>query len=162
MISQGGESNGSGKMLEGVIEREFRRFDIPVFDHSENGDNGDLFAEKFLLRNAPYTSIYGCRSRSEFLYVDFRLQSHIRIECRWQEVSGSVDEKLAYLFLNATRAMPERVIWIVLDGGGARAEAVDWIRREVGQVANKTIRILSLPEARQRIKHVVLRSGDGT
>jgi hypothetical protein len=154
-FSQGGESNHSGRFLEDVIEREFRARGVEVFEFVDKGGNSDLFTARMLLRNAPYTSIYGCQSRSEFLYHDDTLHSHIRIECRWQQVAGSVDEKLPYLFMNAMEAMEEREVWFVLDGGGARSQSVDWLKRKCSQVAAKDIRVFTIPEVRTRIKHLL-------
>ena len=153
-MSQGGDSNRSGQFLEQAIENEFKRRGVKVFAYIDKGDNGDIFEPAFLLKNVPYTSIYGCKSRSEFVYRDFRLHSDIRIECRWQQSNGSVDEKLPYLLENAKQAMPEQEIWLIVDGGGARDLAVDWLKRQAAQVAAKTIRVLTVPEARQRIKYV--------
>lgn len=149
---QGQESNYSGSFLESIVEREFRQRGVPVFQHTENGDNGDLFAARMLLRHVPYTSIYGCDSRSEFLYRDFNREIDVRIECRWQQVPGSVDEKMPYLLRNAQEAMPERCIYFLIDGNGARAGAVEWLKREAARYEAKTIRVLDVPSARQRIK----------
>jgi hypothetical protein len=152
-FNQGQESNLSGQFLEDAILREFKARNVQVFDYDNNKHhNRDFVTECFVVRNAPYTSIYGCNSRSEFLYRDSRLVHDIRIECRWQQVAGSVDEKLPYLYMNAIHAMPEKEIWIVIAGDGARLEAVNWLKCECAKVAAKTIRVLSIPEARQRIK----------
>jgi hypothetical protein len=43
---------------------------------------------------------------------------HVRIECKWQQSAGSVDEKLPYLYLNAIESMPEDHVIIVYGGGG--------------------------------------------
>jgi hypothetical protein len=155
MSTSGWESNNSGKFLEEAIEREFRARGINVFDYTEKHSNTDMFAERFLLKNAPYTSIYGCQSRSEFLYHDDTRYSHIRIECRWQQVAGSVDEKLPYLYMNAVQSMPEKEIWLVLDGGGARSDALDWLKRQCAQLAAKDVRVLTVPEARTRINRLL-------
>lgn len=152
-FSQAGESNLSGQFLEDLILREFMARGVPVFDGDvDKHHNSDWVSECFLVRHAPYTSIYGCNSRSEFLYRDSRLEHDIRIECRWQQVAGSVDEKLPYLYMNAMNAMPEKEIWIVIAGDGAREEAISWLKRECAKAAAKIIRVLSVPEARQRIK----------
>lgn len=153
-MTQGGESNHSGDFLERAIEGEFRQRGVEVFAYSTMGNNGDMFASRFLLKNVPYTSLYGCQSRSEFVFRNFRLGTDIRIECRWQQAGGSVDEKLPYMLLNAIRHMPEREVWLIIEGGGARAEAIDWLKRECAQVAAKTIRVLTMPEARYHIKRV--------
>jgi hypothetical protein len=97
-----------------------------------------------LVRNAPYTSIYGCESRSEFVAVD-RLR-HVRIECHWQETPGSVDEKFPYLLLNAVECMPENEVLILLGGNGARPEAVNWLAREAGKINSKRIFVLNVNE----------------
>ncbi|MGC2423417.1 MAG: PD-(D/E)XK nuclease superfamily protein [Nitrospirota bacterium] len=52
----------------------------------------------------------------------------MRIECKWQQVSGSVDEKLPYLYLNCVEAMPEDYIIIIIDGGGFRAGSITWLK----------------------------------
>lgn len=154
-VNQGNEANRSGQFLEHSIENEFRRRGVAVFEaDSARETNADWVTECFLMRNAPYTSIYGCESRSEFLYRDCRLHSDIRIECRWQQCPGSVDEKLPYLYMNALEAMPEQEVWLVVEGGGARPASVEWLKRKCEHVSAKTIRVLTIPEARQRIKHL--------
>jgi hypothetical protein len=150
-FTQGAESNHSGQSLEDWISREFVARGVEVFDWDPDKlNNSDWVTECYVVKNAPYTSIYGCNSRSEFLYRDCRLDD-IRIECRWQEAAGSVDEKLPYLYLNAVHAMPEKQIWIVLEGGGARDKSVDWLKQQCG-TAPKTIRVMTFAETRQRIK----------
>lgn len=154
MSTQGAESNLSGQFLEAAVEREFRTRGISVFEHSEKQGNTDLFAERFLVRHAPYISIYGCRSVSEFVYHDDLHDIHIRIECRWQQSPGSVDEKLPCLYLNALEAMPEREVWIVLGGDGARTEAVKWLKTRCGQNAVKDIRVMSIVDMRKSVQRL--------
>ena len=48
--------------------------------------------EDVLWKNVPYESIYGTNCRSEFL-LKYKGRK-IRIECKYQEAKGSVDEKL--------------------------------------------------------------------
>lgn len=155
-MSQGAESNHSGQFLETAIEREFAARGVKIFNFNEKQHNGDLFEDCFLLRRVPYVSIYGCHAVSEFLYRDYRLQSDIRIECRWQQVAGSVDEKFPYFFANA-RHVPEKEVWLIVDGGGAKPAALAWLKRECAQYSAKAIRALSIPEARTRIKLLSVR-----
>lgn len=146
------ESNRSGKMLEGLIIGEFKSRGIPVFDDSDKLYNSDWISDRFVVLHAPYTSIYGSDSRTEILYRDCLTGREIRIECRWQQEPGSVDEKYAYFYLNAVQQMPEKEIWFVFGGEGARAGAVAWLKRECAKVAAKQIRVLSIAEARGLIK----------
>lgn len=79
-----------------------------------------------LWKNVPYESIYGTKCRSEFLLVyDNR---EIRIECKSQESSGSVDEKLPYLVKNFTEKVTEKETIIIHHGDGFRAGAITWLR----------------------------------
>jgi hypothetical protein len=57
----------------------------------------------------------------------------MRIECKWQQVSGSVDEKLPYLYLNSIEAMPELSVMILIDGAGWKAGAIQWLKDAVKQ-----------------------------
>ena len=71
------------------------------------------------------------------LYADFYLDDiptfphGLIIESKWQEVSGSVDEKLPYLVANIQDVYPCPTV-IVLHGKGYRLGAAAWLRRQVG------------------------------
>ncbi len=88
----------------------------------------EKYGDELLLTNAPFKTIYGHPGRSEFLLKSARYDLDIRIECKWQQSSGSVDEKFPYLLLNCIEQMPERTIFIIVDGGGAKPGAVRWLR----------------------------------
>jgi hypothetical protein len=77
----------------------------------------------------------------------------IRIECKWQQAAGSVDEKLPYLYLNTIEAMPENSIMILIDGAGWKTGAIQWLKDAVKQkkytteeTKNKNIMVFSLTE----------------
>jgi hypothetical protein len=154
--SQAQEANHSGMFLQDAIEGEFSRRRVLVeYWRKDIGDVGHLFHDKCLLKNVPYTSIYGAASRSEFVYLNQRVEGlRVRIECRWQQEPGSVDEKLPYLFLNAVR-VTEPYVWLVIDGGGARDKALRWIKREARACTTKAVRVYTLTEARSAIKRLV-------
>lgn len=79
-----------------------------------------------LLKNVPYKSIYETNCRSEFL---LRYKGRkIRIECKYQEAKGSVDEKLPYLMMNFTQKVPEEETIIITHGDGFRDGAINWLR----------------------------------
>lgn len=143
-MTQGYEANHSGKFLENIVEREFRARGFICRSFDEDGDNLDMFASKVIVRGVPYTSIYNCMSRSEFVVTDHSRK--IRVECRWQESSGSVDEKFPYLLRNAIERMPEYEILILLGGDGARHEAVNWLKAEAAKIISKKIYVLNINE----------------
>jgi hypothetical protein len=55
----------------------------------------------------------------------------LAIEVKWQQSTGSVDEKFPYLVLNLKECYPCPAI-VVADGGGQRPGALQWLRFQVG------------------------------
>ena len=48
-------------------------------------------------------------------------------------MSGSVDEKLPYLYLNAVEAWQESEIIILIDGNGWKDNAIAWLKKAVDE-----------------------------
>jgi hypothetical protein len=88
------------------------------------------FGDEVLIRGVPYQTIFGIKSRSEFVLCSKRLDdmAPIRIECRWQQAKGSVDEKFPYLLLSMWN-VPEPTVILLVDGGGAKKEAISWLKK---------------------------------
>jgi hypothetical protein len=120
---QGQKAASNGATFEKIIEDYIcGALDIP----STKYDPDHSVHDQILWKNAPYESIYGTRCRSEFL---LQLgERKIRIECKYQSVAGSVDEKLPYLMMNFTQQVPEDETIIIIDGDGWRPGAVQWLR----------------------------------
>ena len=70
----------------------------------------------------------------------------IRIECKWQQSQGSVDEKFPYLYLNCIQAMPEREIILLIDGNGYKPGALAWLKQAVASQDAKLIHVFNLVE----------------
>jgi hypothetical protein len=66
------------------------------------------------------------------------------IECRWQSVSGSADEKLAYLWLNIAAGCYPVPVVVIADGRGARPQALVWLRARVDR--ERLARVFDLVE----------------
>ena len=81
-----------------------------------------------LLRNVPYTTLYGGRGYTEFLLKSQSYNLEVRIECKWQQTAGSVDEKLPHVYLSAAEAVPENNVIILIDGDGFREGAISWLK----------------------------------
>ncbi|MDX2061708.1 MAG: PD-(D/E)XK nuclease superfamily protein [Bacteroidia bacterium] len=123
----------TGNMLESVVLNTFiqKGFKSYAFSHYEKRKE-KIEEHSILLTNAPFENIYGQVSRTEFLAISPDFQSGpIRIECKWQQTSGSVDEKFPYLYLNVIEAMPEKTIVILYGGGGYRHGAIEWLKKAV-------------------------------
>ncbi|MDQ7822456.1 MAG: 4-diphosphocytidyl-2C-methyl-D-erythritol kinase [Candidatus Eremiobacteraeota bacterium] len=153
MASQGGQANVSGNLLEHTVKNVFSSKGFLIVRSQDWHKSPDLFTKELLVTNVRYTSVYGHQGTTEFLLISDKHQKKIRIECKWQQVSGSVDEKLPYLYLNCIEAMPEDHIIIIIDGGGWKQGAVEWLRNAVREKKytsesnrHKAIEVMSLTE----------------
>ena len=153
MMTQGSAANRQGKVLEKTIVPTFESRGFEVVRYSVWHKHPQNYGSELLLKNVPYITIYGQKGYTEFLVKSARFCLNTRIECKWQQSSGSVDEKLPYLYLNCVEAMPESDIIVIAGGGGMKAGAIPWLKSAVTQhkylesdVANKNIQIFSLEE----------------
>lgn len=74
--------------------------------------------------------IYGTALKADFLVTGIEaFSAGLAIESKWQEIGGSVDEKYPYLVENVRRCYPCPAI-VVYGGGGAKAGAIEWLRRQ--------------------------------
>lgn len=152
--NQGQESNLAGKLCEKAIEDAFKARGIHVVSGKiMNLAGGDLFEQRLLIKRVPFISLYGARSHTEFVYQHAG-GLRVRIECKRQETKGSVDEKFPYMVENAKYYMPESYIWFVIEGIGARAKAISWMKNAV-KATEKTIRVFNVSEAQRAIKALV-------
>ncbi|MBP9016445.1 MAG: hypothetical protein KBG17_01710 [Paludibacteraceae bacterium] len=97
------------------------------------GEKSKKYGKELLLENVPFTTVYNHNGNTEFLLISEKFNLKIRIECKWQQVAGSVDEKLPYLYLNTIEAMPEDTIMILIDGNGWKTGAIKWLKDAVNQ-----------------------------
>ena len=127
-MKQGGyHANNSGKVLESIVESSLHAKGFSVVPYKEwSKDIGD-YNNEVLIKNVPYESIYKHSSKTEFLMISDEFNICTRIECKWQQTSGSVDEKFPYLFHNCAEMMTEPHVIILLDGGGAKKGAIEWL-----------------------------------
>jgi hypothetical protein len=129
--SQGQMANHSGNILEQTILGVFLNKGFELVTRKELTAHPERYGKELLIKNVPYRSIYGHNSKTEFVVVSEHYQLEIRIECKWQQNAGSVDEKLPYLYLNCIEGMPEKTIFIILGGGGFKPGAIAWLKNAV-------------------------------
>lgn len=143
----------SGPILEKTVKQVLssKGFEIETYKTWEKDKS--KYGKELLLTNAPFISIYGHDGHTEFLLLSEKYNLKTRIECKWQQTSGSVDEKLPYLYLNTIEAMPEDQIMIIIDGAGWKKGAVDWLREAVNKKkyttqinGNKKIEVFDIKE----------------
>lgn len=152
-ITQGEAANRQGKVLEHTVVPTFQAAGFKVVQYSAWSKAPSSYGTELLLTHVPYTTIYGQRGYTEFLAQSARHGLNTRIECKWQQSSGSVDEKLPYLYLNCVEAMPEHDIIIIVGGGGMKPGAIPWLKAAVKQqkyltesATRKNIQVFSLEE----------------
>ena len=142
-MKQGSKANFTGKQLEefidGVIQRKGYEFVKPNnFKGLKNTDR-PLYTRQLEICK----SIYNTPIRADFvIYHPDKHPSFLIIESKWQESGGSVDEKYPYLILNIKQQYPYAAI-IVLDGGGYKREAEQWMR---SRVDNKLVHVFNMAE----------------
>ena len=143
----------SGNVLEQTVKGAFSGKKFQIVNFREWKRNPEKYGEELLLTNVPYETIYGHGGNTEFLLKSKRYDKEIRIECKWQQGPGSVDEKLPYLYLNIIEKMPENEIIVVIDGDGWKSGSIPWFKKAVtdkkymqGGAFNKTVRVFNLKE----------------
>jgi hypothetical protein len=130
-MERGTTSNVTGNQLEVAVKTVLTGKGFQLVNYREWEKNKEGFGRELLLENAPFTSVYGHKANTEVLLLSEKYQLQIRIECKWQQSAGSVDEKLPYLYLNAIEAMPEDKVLILIDGMGWKPGAVKWLKDAV-------------------------------
>lgn len=127
-MKQGGyHAASSGKVLESIVESSLIAKGLQVINYKQWIKDKESWGQEVLIKHVPYDSIYKHSSKTEFLVMSKEFNVCTRIECKWQQASGSVDEKFPFLFLNCAEMMTEPHVIILLDGGGAKKGAVDWL-----------------------------------
>ena len=131
-IVQGGSTaNLNGKIFESTLIPMFKKHGYIVFSNKElkkeNHQKTYETAPKVIHTNAPFISIYNNKGKTEFLLINRILNREIRIECKWQQSAGSVDEKFPYMLLNCIYAFKEKEIFLLVDGGGYKESARRWL-----------------------------------
>lgn len=130
-ISQGCLANKSGSVLEGIVKGALVPHGFVVVQNRDLEKLPENGRDELLIQNAPYTTLYGSKGKTEFLLRSKKYGLEVRIECKWQQSAGSVDEKLPHLYLSAVDAIPENNVIILIDGNGFRDGAIAWLRNAV-------------------------------
>ena len=106
-MAKGANSNTTGSQLEVAVKTVLAGKSFELVNYRVWDKNREKYGDELLLENVPFTTVYEHKGNTEFLLISKKYDLQIRIECKWQQTAGSVDEKLPYLYLNAIEAMPE-------------------------------------------------------
>ena len=83
------------------------------------------------------------------MYNKLKFPDKLAAEIKWQEVSGSVDEKFPYILENIRKKSPFKTI-IIMDGDGFKEGIKEWL---YSQVDDKFIGVFSLTEFIKWVNH---------
>ena len=128
---QGKKANRNGSNFEDMIETFLSGNGYANIKHKEYISGKYDHLDKVALRDVPYESIYGHTGHSEFTIICKSKNKNTRLECKFQVSKGSVDEKYPYVLENAIKQYPEKEIVIIIDGGGYKEGAVNWLKKEI-------------------------------
>lgn len=150
-LSQGAKANKNGKIFENMCIPIFVEYGFEVLKHKDflKREKAGTLPTRYVIKDAPYRTIYDHRGKSEFL-ICAEDNREIRIENKYQEAAGSVDEKYPYTLLNAMN-YPEKEVIIVIDGGGYKPGARRWIVDRVNEnwlhfAPAKSIKVMTIIE----------------
>lgn len=150
IIQGGSTANRNGKIFEDVLIPLFANHGYEIVQNSMLARFDVDSYDKYVVLNAPFETIYNHKGKTEFLLINKIIDKKIRIECKWQQSAGSVDEKFPYLYLNAVKKYEENDVIILLDGGGYKDGAKQWLENAIDSnwenTSNKNISLMSLNE----------------
>ena len=149
--SQGAQANLNGKIFEDMCIPLLAQHGFAILSYKEY-ENIPQLPKRYVVQQMPYTTIYGHKGRTEMVIVDQTRGRVIRVENKYQQAAGSVDEKYPYMFLNAVYAYEEPEIIFVIDGGGYKPGAKQWLLDRVNenwldyQSMGKSIQVMTISE----------------
>lgn len=133
--SGGRQANKTGNTLERFVERilqdngyrEFWDYKEQIFENRKTV-GGKQYAKEVVIGS----SIYDTKVRCDFLILNKnKFPDGLVVECKWQQVSGSVDVKYPYNVFNILKIGVPTII--LIDGKGAGKKAVDWLKGQAGK-----------------------------
>ena len=140
-LQGGSTANKNGRVLEDLVRSVLKTHnytEMPYIDWVSCGSPRNT-----LVLRVPYTTIYNTKGYTEFLIATNTIK--IRLECKWQQAAGSVDEKYPYLFENMLH-VDENFIIILLSGGGYKKQAKEWLSNSCNTCEKKTIKLFNTEE----------------
>lgn len=152
--SQGAQANKNGKVFEEMLLPVFQRAGFEIFMQGElkkKKIQKKLNAcKRYVIKQATYTTIYNHKGQTEYVIVSE--ERRIRVEVKYQAASGSVDEKYPYMLLNGIYQYPENEVVFIVDGGGFKPGAKEWIKKQLDdnwldyKSKGKDIKLMSITE----------------
>ena len=157
----GSRASRLGKATESDVENQLKHFGLREATAKEkakfrlgtveNNDIGDAWYAKNIKK---FNNIYGVQFFADFyVYHKDKLPNGLIIEVKSQDSPGSVDEKYVFTVLSLI-GVRDVDSWIVFEGAGARACAIDWMRRQSDKNTNR-FTFMTYAQFRRKIMDVM-------
>ncbi len=135
-MSGGAEANRSGLTWEAWIKTLAERQDFTIHHHNQRAAcTIPVEQRRIVWTHAPYKTIFHNIKQPSRASTEYMVEcgaDQVRIECKWQGVAGSVDEKYPFMYLNAVLTMTEGTVVFALGGDyfedGKGSEVREWLR----------------------------------
>jgi len=150
-MTQGGRAIETGGTLEEVVvsllgKKQYREIGADL-RKTEKMDAlaASFFPRRYARQPVICKGVYGTDIQTDFFLLDQdKFPEGLIIECKWQQSTGSVDEKLPYLDLNIRQRFPALTV-VLIDGDGWKKGAIEWLKAQVG-VNQNLIGVYSIKE----------------
>ena len=143
IMSQGSNANLNGDILNATVKTILFKNGINCIKYKDYIKKNDI--NNVAILNKPFKDIYGLNKRAQFVIKSSKLKRDMYITGAWQQVSGTAQEKLLYMFENIKIA-PEKDAIFILDGKGFKKEAVNWFISKARSFKGKNINVFSINE----------------
>ena len=136
MSSQGSNAKKTGNILESQVAAVFEHSGFKNINSATvlmaivNGDDlSSLGSRWYTTQIACERNLYKAKFKTDiFVFCDTNWPKGLHIECKYQGMGGSVDEK--YVFTAMSLKKLKSPSMLIVTGGGARNCAIEWIRSE--------------------------------
>ena len=129
----GSQANHTGAQLEDTISRILESSGYSFVDRSRFNAatylEQPIFSRQFHIESGIYESLV----KVDFIiYHPKKWPKRLMIEAKWQQASGSTDEKFPYLVTNIREFYGCETV-VVLAGDGSRPGALKWLRKQIDE-----------------------------
>jgi len=131
--ASGSKANKTGNKLEKFVAAALEGCGYTHFGNhrAQAFQNRKAIGGKQYLMQLPVgDTIYETERKCDFFVINRdRFPNDLIIECKWQQSSGSVDEKYPFLLFNIIRTGIPTIV--LMDGGGYKPAAMKWLKEQV-------------------------------
>ena len=142
-----------GNVLEQLVISALSERGYCEFENrsSQIFENRLAIGGKQYVRHLPVgRTIYDNPRKSDLYIVNRQLfPEDLIIECKWQQTSGSVDEKYPFLVQNIKKTQIPTII--LIDGNGYKPGALKWLKSQVNQDNNSLVAVWSIADFKKNI-----------